>query len=78
MKTNRFTTPRHHHHSTTIMKVYARARSGDRGCKTALPEADVDVPVPEQPAKINPWSSNISNACSKDVCFRKNLDEYRS
>ena len=36
------------------MNVYARARSGDRGCKTALPEAEVDVPDPEHPASIKP------------------------
>jgi len=57
------------------MKVYARARSGERGCKIALPEAEVEVPVPEHPARINPWSSNISKACSSDVCFRKKRDE---
>ena len=60
------------------MKVYARARSGERGCKIALPEAEVDVPVPEHPARMKPWSSNMSNACSKEVCFKKNRDEYRS
>ena len=60
------------------MKVYARARSGERGCKIALPEAEVEVPVPEHPARMKPWSSNMSNACSKEVCFKKNRDEYRS
>ena len=60
------------------MKVYARARSGERGCKIALPEAEVEVPVPEHPARMKPWSSNISNACSNEVCFKKNRDEYRS
>ena len=60
------------------MKVYARARSGERGCKIALPEAEVEVPVPEHPARMKPWSSNISNACSNEACFKKNRDEYLS
>ena len=57
---------------------YARARSGERGCAVELPDAEVEVPVPHMPANTKFWSRSMSNACSRLVCFKKNLDVYRS
>ena len=71
-------TPWLHQTSVCYVWCHARARSGERGCGVELPDAEVEVPVPHMPANTKFWSRSMSKACSRLVCFKKNLDVYRS